>query len=545
VGTDDTSTCRNCGSSFEPAPAVAGLCPRCREAQFPPISMRGGKWSPLALGVTSIFCDILMIPSIMAIFRGISELRQASQRERAGFYSDEHASVRTGAVWGIFLGGLRPMILVFIVATAMLGIFDEPRGSHVPMPEPDEVGEVLALLRSDDAGDQDVALRQLLAVVDNPDELHRALTAVEDGLGHDAETERRLRSFVVMLADDSVTTERLVANFPHVDAEARSFILGHIARHGGDAALSRIPELVASAPEVEVPWETLAESAYPDAFVPGLITLPEARGVRNDAILLAARTCFDRTLGPHGLVPVRELLLEVWAQRRDALLRMGRPASLGARLEGEWPDAIDRAADTVHALGCADAAPALHEALAIGEPALGAGAALALLRNERSVPDAAIARIAADPIVRGWFVRDMSELDPERIPRAYRTTRAVAASDLLADTDATALRRVEWVEDVYTAERELVHVFRVDRDGLAAMYAAIGPYREDGPLPEDWHLEWRRAEEWTDAAPAELARAVVDFHRAQLVQEDEQPVDDDLELEQMNELLESFEEEAP
>ncbi len=108
-----------CTRCDEPVSREGALCEECRLDLYPPISARGGKYSPLALGAISLVCDPLLIPSILAMRRGVSELREVARREREGHWGDDHRDVRTGAVWGIVLGGARPALVVFFAIAVM------------------------------------------------------------------------------------------------------------------------------------------------------------------------------------------------------------------------------------------------------------------------------------------------------------------------------------------------------------------------------------------------------------------------------------------
>src|SRR5690606_12213169 len=117
---------------------------------------------------------------------------------RAGIYREEHATVRTGAVWAIVIAASRPLlILVAFAAVALAGALEPPPHPLLPA---DEVGEILERLRSDEPERRDLAAAHLseIAPALSSRSVDRVLDAAERGFGHDEETERSLRGRVVI-----------------------------------------------------------------------------------------------------------------------------------------------------------------------------------------------------------------------------------------------------------------------------------------------------------------------------------------------------------
>ncbi len=127
---EDLAPCRQCETARRAEPGDAGLCGSCREAQFPSIeAARDKKWSPLQLGLLSLVCDVMLIPSVLAIARAVSELRAVSRHEAAGVWRPEHERARTGAVFGILAGAARPALLGLVMVAALTS----PRAGAQPV----------------------------------------------------------------------------------------------------------------------------------------------------------------------------------------------------------------------------------------------------------------------------------------------------------------------------------------------------------------------------------------------------------------------------
>ena len=123
---DGDAVCRACRGPREALPGDGGVCEACEAGYFPSIQDRGGRWSPLQLGLMSLICDIFMIPTVLAISRGLADLREVVRREREGYWDPEHPEVRTSAVWGALLGAARPLLVVFLILVVTLGVALEP-----------------------------------------------------------------------------------------------------------------------------------------------------------------------------------------------------------------------------------------------------------------------------------------------------------------------------------------------------------------------------------------------------------------------------------
>ncbi|MCA9608517.1 MAG: hypothetical protein KC619_23090 [Myxococcales bacterium] len=163
---EELSHCSQCETAFRQEPGDAGLCGSCREAQHPSIEgMRGKKWSPLQLGLFSIVCDVMLIPSIMAITRGLGELREVGKREAAGVWRPEHERVRTGAVFGLLAGAARPAVLALIFVAAFASPRAQPRA---PFGFADELEDIHEALEHGDETDQELAAVHLMEISASP-----------------------------------------------------------------------------------------------------------------------------------------------------------------------------------------------------------------------------------------------------------------------------------------------------------------------------------------------------------------------------------------
>lgn len=136
--------------------------------QLPPVTDRGGKWSPLSIGLLSLAFDPAFIVSIFAMIRAGEDFRRVRDREAMGEWSPLHARVRNEAVWGLVLGLARPLFLAFIMVAlfgSLAGIgfttpaADAPAADHLFWDS--ELDEVLARIDSSDTRERDLARAHL------------------------------------------------------------------------------------------------------------------------------------------------------------------------------------------------------------------------------------------------------------------------------------------------------------------------------------------------------------------------------------------------
>lgn len=291
------------------------------------MSERGGKYSPLNLGVISLLCDPLLIPSIIALSRGFSELREVDRREAGGHWSPEHREIRTGAVWGIALGGARPAVAVLLFAMVMTDVaFSDPDAVvERPLRFPDETVEVVDDVTGADEARRDVALAQV----------------GEIGWQLDLEQRRRLLDWSASASIEPERRTRLVTQVIETDArrELMPDDLGPVSQLGPAARAAVFTHLLSPSlpsPRFAGALRVLGDMlARPDAFVPG-------------AHALAAS-------------PLAPELFAALVERRDP-----NAVSLGAELCRRWEeiDASDLREAVLAGLGDPERASADHVDLA-------------------------------------------------------------------------------------------------------------------------------------------------------------------------------------
>lgn len=476
-------TCMRCGADIR----VGESCATCL-AELPPLLDRGDKWSPLAIATFSIFCDPCLIPSLTAGVRGFQELREVDRRERAGIYREEHATVRTGAVWAIVIAAARPLLVLVAFATAALA------GALEPPPYPghrvDEVAEILERLPSEDPATRTMAAAHLGEI--GPElgtrDVRRVLDAIERGFGHDEETERALRGQAVIAiaraAPFSEHRERFELLYPTLPAPARQVVLERLVAIGDPRALHTFAELAGADRDPEGP--TLSESAlleqraHAAIFVPPLVRLPEQAKLREDVPSLLSALCRGG-LDEGVLEPVRDRLI---ADAREASSSVGEPWSVLRDRMRSSAAPID-ARHRVDALACLsgdDVDALLFELSAHPDTFVAVGAARGLIARGKPVPRRAIVRLAADPFSRADLFEALAAHGGERqMPTAQRSDRALAESALLR---SAYLASDPWLSYVWRARVEVrpdasMHVFAVTRErgGLSATeHVAVGFY---------------------------------------------------------------------
>lgn len=467
---------------------------------FPPIRDRRGKWSPLQLGLLSLLCDVLMIPTILAISRGLGDLRTVARRERDGYWDPEHPQARTGAVWGILLGAARPLLVVGFFLVAFLGVAlgaSEPT-VHTARYRDSELDEILARVTSSDLDTRQTALRHVGALAPSltEEEAEVVVDRVEHlSAGHLSPAEQRevggalaaasLRTLHLSIEPER-RLERLGDASAKLDLRGRAAVVSAAARRGTPRALDVVVAVMTRPDPPPLPVEALGPhgpSGY--RFLPPLLRLDIDSPVRRDALGLAARLCGH---GMHRgmLSPVRGQILVEWARARSRLDMAPRPSSFAERLSPDHLSRVRYAQDAAYALGCATDERSVEllvrssERLEVPEVELAA----AIVRSFHGAPlsRAEIRRFAADPFTRrplyDHLARSFQQI---RMPARHRSSAALAEADL-----------VQWLAEQELApasiEHELlqtrtvgfgvlvdVHVLRT----AAGERFAVGPYLHD------------------------------------------------------------------
>jgi hypothetical protein len=156
---------------------------------LPDVEDRDGKWSPLGVGLLSIVFDPMLIVSVVAVRRALSDLTRVRAHESLGHWSPAHARVRNHAVWGLVLGLGRPLFVVAMLVAVCAGAGTEsPRYDgdlERPLPfRPTELDEILSQLASPDVIDGDVAVSHLWGIPLDADGALRVLEAVRGRVAH-------------------------------------------------------------------------------------------------------------------------------------------------------------------------------------------------------------------------------------------------------------------------------------------------------------------------------------------------------------------------
>ena len=508
--------CSQCG-----AEGAGPRCDACLESDYPSIIVqRGGKWGPLGVALFSLICDVLMIPTVLAIVRAVGELREVARRERLGFHREEHAKVRTGAVWAILIASARPLafVMVFLIA-GVSAMTSKPMHPVLPA---DELGEILERLRAEDEESGDLALGHLeeLAPALSLHDIDRVLGALDAGFGLDEESEVWLRAAVIGAIAGSPLilerSERVAGVYRALPFDAREEVLRRFVAIGGPVALAQFAVLAGGDTDPEGPILPLPLGmvAPNDAaiFVGPLVRLPADASLRALVPLMLSSLC-DGGVDESVLEPVRERLIADWHETRDAL---PPPApSLEVRTGGDHGGPVLQARLQLAALRCvegADVDALLLEASAHPDTSVAVAAARALIARGRSVSHATIARLAADPFSRADLFAALRERGREQeMPEGSRTERALAEGQLIRqlrfDGGDPPLIAYRWVERVEPRRGAGVHVFAVTaRDGTEEpQHVVIGPYPE-ALTTDDPRTRWMSEGESTAA----LAAALVD-----------------------------------
>lgn len=498
---DGDAVCRACRGPREPASGDGGVCESCELDIYPSIQNRGGRWSPLQLGLMSLICDIFMIPTVLAISRGFSELREVGRRERAGYWDDEHPAVRTSAVWGALLGAARPLLVVLLILVVTVGAALEENPSEVEVSNTDELGEVLERLESPNEHTRQTAIRHLGAVPINAAGAQRLYDALDAPTALDGAEAREMRGAVVRAAigafdsevDPDARLEQLAAHADSVDAEALRALVNVAADRACARSYAVLVELMRRPEPPPLPLGRLIDHrSMAHLYLAPLLELDLDSPARRDAVHLAARVCGSVDAHTQGLLradpSIERSLMVDWARARASLLELPEPEGLAGRLDPARTDAVDYATDALFGLRCArsDATDAVLESASRSSSVRVAGAATAV-RHEGVLPRRALRTLLADPFTRRWGLDTVMRGVEPNAPRRIWGTQARAHADLIAwllthqlTPDAIeheALQRRS-VPGGFTRERETMldlHIFAV-HTGERVERFAVGPY---------------------------------------------------------------------
>ncbi len=508
-----TSECRVCRTPRATRPGDGGVCGACELTTFPAISERHGRWSPLALGGLSLFCDVFLIPTFFAIGRGFQDLREVARREAAGYWHREHPSVRAGAVWGILLGLARPGLGLLVVLTMLFVVGAEPRpgGATVPELSGDELTEILARVYDRDPETRHTALRHLAEVAPLTEGIARgqlfdALRRPTDLTPAEARESRGAIAAALVTSlpatyDPVADITRLALAAESLDRRGRAAIVDAAARHESADAMEAITRVMRLDDPPALPVQALsARGAVLGDVLPELLAREPESPVRRDALRVAAAVC----QGAHrpDLRAARSDLSLDWVRAYAALRGEADPGDLSGWLEPAREARVAYALDALAAMGCLSADEAtvglLDEAQRdMGDPRVALTAAMAraslepcddsLTRGCGPGPSAALRRrAAADPRSRRTLHDFLARHDAlDTLPAATWSGRALAESDLFAWLVAEGLRPDAVTHELLqsrTVDRELreVHVF-VLADGAGEHRVAVGPYPSAHP----------------------------------------------------------------
>ncbi|MCZ7682860.1 MAG: hypothetical protein M5U28_30295 [Sandaracinaceae bacterium] len=120
--------CARCGAPIDPVFALmtgdGPVCKLCENRQLATdarASASSSSFGPLGWGVVSLFCNVLFIPSILAITGGIRDLRSVSAARALGVHDASDSDRQTKAIFAIVLGAMHPVLLLCVLGLVVLG----------------------------------------------------------------------------------------------------------------------------------------------------------------------------------------------------------------------------------------------------------------------------------------------------------------------------------------------------------------------------------------------------------------------------------------
>lgn len=149
----ETVQCPRCKRSVLAHRFAGAFCDVCRAEDNPGPDLLQRRWSPLSLGILSIFCDPVFITSVMTLLRSREVLRTVGELERVGEFHPSFEKQRSGAIWGMFIALVRPAAAVILLSFVIVLDID-PQTPPAPFPY-DEWHEIRTDLRSNVAAEVD------------------------------------------------------------------------------------------------------------------------------------------------------------------------------------------------------------------------------------------------------------------------------------------------------------------------------------------------------------------------------------------------------
>lgn len=421
-----------------------GGCGACEDGEegcaLVPVSRRNGKYSPLRLGVISVLCDPLLIPSLIALSRGVSELREVRRREAEGHRSPDHRDVRTGAIWGILLGGARPAAALLLAAIVVFDARSPAPAPPPPAPPHDEIADLMmCVTRCAEDAQRRAAIDQLDALGPrlDPDQRRRLLRHGLEGELPSGQREALLANLVATDEARALTPEEL-RPLQAMGPPVRAALYHYIAWLSPDppppadhwtavGLMWRAMLRREDRPEL-IPAASLARTPLRAEALSDLLSLPDTHPAAGLALILASERCddepLDERLGPRLLARLR-----------------AEPSEADVRLAGCVPG------------------PGIHEALiqlAREGGTRGAVALLAALRRGGEVPRDVVAALTAEPATYRRLSRDL---------------RPLGRTDLIPPRHRTVAHRIEMTARARYPFVTRVERRRVERDHTCVIFA--------------------------------------------------------------------------
>lgn len=442
-------------------------------------------WSPLALGLMALVCNPFFIPTLMAITRGMRELGWVRRRQGAGYFSEEHARIRTGAVWGMALAcshlGATAVLLLAALVSSLLGTGELPPVAGAQFGA-DELTELRERLRSEDEGARTMAMRHLLAVGPSLE------SAEVQALIEDAGAREPVLASVMLRAAAS-TREPIVglssghvrgldALYRRLDPPGRTAALELLARIASEDRADAFEVLLELArgerstdARVRLPVDTLAAIGltWPQR-VARLWTIDDGSPLAPDVMEVVGQYCQEvrehSEEEPDAAVyrPGLERAALRWQALRDPLRAPPEQPGLAGLLAPDRRRMADEAAAALAVLGCdaPDHLASAEEALESADPRVVLAGMRMLRTHGRPVPGEVQLGLAEEPLTRaGLYAMLRQELDDEhahvQLPGYVFTDAALAES------------------------RVVTHAARVERDFVAPEVRARGrvPFRAE------------------------------------------------------------------
>ncbi|MGE3629924.1 MAG: hypothetical protein AB7P00_08420 [Sandaracinaceae bacterium] len=542
----DSAVCRTCGEPHAAARGDGGVCPACAAGYYPPITDRAGSWSPLQLGVMSLLCDVLLIPTVLALVRGVRDLREVARREAFGLYRDEHAEVRTSAIAGMSLAALRPAIVLLVVFVAAT----QPPYDHAAPSPPSELHEVLADLVGDAPHDCDfagdvseacVAQRELALVhlrelagpqltSADEDELYALLD--RPALASAAD-EPRIRGAVVHAALRAMPARYnrlavLARQFDRIDEATRNELL-RAAAQTPDPALDLLRGMLDAPSHPQVPVDELLESLpRAERYLPGLFEVDWSPAQLDDLTRVAAAACEAQpSLRFTGM---DEGLITAWTRAREDVASLPEATTLVAQLDPERVRVLLRGERALSALSCTEldhlsemiesSTSELDDAIEVQ-----AQAAIARERLGDRMTRADLERFAADRRSRARLYRHLLRFEPARIQWAWDDLHpaAEAEGEVFAwlrerGLVASSLRQEAFQSRILSEDgpEQQVFLFVVETDA-GTRHVAVGPYSDPSMPPEIVPAGEALDADWGGVRAAQLVERVLDRAAVRLV----------------------------